>query len=564
LIYENTLQHGENHFLIPTLQQSITKTVPPLLQRTALGMVVEGFLIDESKQKPVWFMANPAIPGDQPSLLISPKNQTNRNASHLPKLGLRPKGRRLAAMEIRGMLYAATDRPWELQLVAPYSISFDASKTDDDKSETRRSSQNWLRLQAVRPQPKQFSEVATDQLVGRIRVTLPDGVDFPSPEKTFMVATRERCLATYGQHLLVFRFIPERVPESIERAIVKLDEAPVLIPADKVTAWIPKITGDRKVTFVESKYPYMKWDEPTQSLLIDPQVVVSSLSDEQLMGALLSRQPIYSNMTVDQALERSNDPQMPVMQMVERAVGRRPKGLLWSLPMEINVRCADGSTPWLAGSLLVEIDSNRLKKPFEERQQSRKQAMNSQAAEPHRRLKIVDPDLEADDVKISQLSAPLVPQSQQLLWFLFLQVVFNALMIGMSLLLSCQLFNWMFANGEPIETPSTLRCLGIAELSSLMSGGFYFCLIGFIHPSIDLPKDKILFAMLVAIATNIIAGVGIFIAGLTMILGIPVSRSVVITVLVAVISFVAMFTLSFVVAVILFGLMKAGMLEWAI
>lgn len=545
---DGILQVGTQRYSLPTLEPlkdaGQASRPPPTAVPSPAGWIIDGFVMDEARKKPLWFAGHPAIPGKQAKFLCS---------STVPRIG----GFRLAPMVIRGQLAAAVDRPWDLQLTASFTPPFEKLRSPDGKPP-----QGWIRLQAVPSGAKADAPTENDVVFGRIRLPLPADLELQNFRRAFMTATRERCLALVGQNLIVFRFLPERVAAWGSTPRISIDEAPLLIPSDSVTAWDLKATANRIIDRVEIPQGQgcVSWDANSKRVLIDPRPALAALDDETLQAAIFEQRQIPPTATLEESLQRVNDPNSPVIQMLAAASGRAPQGLLWSLPVELTATCADGSVLQFSGNCVIDIDKNRLRTSFDARQAQRIASMQPPPLNPARRLNIIYPSAASASTEPDVPPVPLIPNLNDLMIESLIGVGVFTLVAGLFLPLSCLLFNVLFGRSDPIELPSALKSLAILLAVGLIATGFDSMMIGASTSLFASSKRIPLPAMVWMTVFSMCARTSLMFGGITALARIPAGRSLAVTVMLTVLSTMTLLILGGVITVGLVVLQQMGVI----
>jgi hypothetical protein len=458
-IFDGAVQVASRRYSLPNLEPIDRGRPVGSAQMTDAGWILEGFIMDAARRKPLWFAGNSAIPGKQAQF----------------RYGGRAKdatGRPRAPMVVRGTLAPDLQHPWELQLATPLSVSFESYQKATDELP----SPDWVRLQAVPPSNRGRPE-DTDVVLGRIRVALPDGVNLRKEPGVAMAATRLRCVAAVGKNLIVFRFKPERAAEWGDVPRISLDQAPVLVPADRVTSWDVKPIGNRTIEQVEVRQGPLTWDTDSRRLLIDPRPVVAAADRTELLAQFTRGRRIAPTASFEQALVSLHNRDYPIVTMLEVS-GQRPlKGLLMSVPVDFVATCTDGAVLELAGNVVTEVDPQPLRAEFQLLQSRRLAAMKPPPLDPNRQLAIIYPKpsvVAGPDTAVSE-PVPLIPNGQQLGMELLLSVVFMTLVTALFLRLSWSLAN-LFDRETAVPLPSLfvsfalalLVCLLVASIDSLL------------------------------------------------------------------------------------------------
>lgn len=535
---------GVNRYSLPALDGPANDAgrPPPQAAKSHAGAIIDGFVMDEALRKPVWFAGHSSVPG----------NQAKFSSYTIAKAA--GNGRRLAPMAIRATLHATDDRPWDLHLALPYVLSFEKSRSTDGKPP----SHEWVRLQAVPAGTKADAPRENDILLGRIQLKLRPGIEIQRIPQGMMVATRDRCIALAGQNLLVFRFSPERT--RVWGAIPKIDlnQAPVLIPGDKITDWEVKATAGRTIERIDIKQGPLTWDAATKQIHIDPRPTLQVIDDDAMLKAVYGPKLIAPTATLDQALTGIYNSSNPVSLMVQEAAGRPPRSLLWSIPVEIAALCADGSQLQLAGAFLTEIDHGRLQKAFDARQTQRMALLKPPPLNPSRRLTITFPVTGESDPGLAMEPIPMIPNAHGLMLHLLTGVVGFSLITGFFLPLSCWLLNSLTGATEPVKPMNPLVSLGITLSVGLLTTGAdgVFAMLGSILLGVF--KSSPLVALVFMVVCSLATRTALLCAGIVILGRIPFHRAIGITMLTGAMSLVSSFLMGGLVYWLLYSLQNTG------
>ena len=344
-------------YSLPTLEKR-PETVPRLRGRYRCdsGPIVNGFLVDESSQKPLWFLGAHEL-ADRPQTSFEPMTIPH---SKCPKAGQMVK---LVSSD------PTETRLWEWSLTKP-EMSFDEwSKGIDaglrfaisSKSAKQAWMNGWARLQAE----------YQGTILGRIRFELPDNLTVLRPE-AHMSANRDRVAVILGKNLVIFRVIPERANDWDKQATLDFANAPIHIPSDTVTQWLLKLNDGREINDVICSHNWLRWNSNSHQLTIDSPAYVKDYGFKRVVETIFRSTLVKEETTLEEAIAKINSAaDNSIAVAITSLSGQVPKGFLQLVPIQFDVRMNNAPGFRLHGGVFAEIDLKYLEAEFANAQSQR-------------------------------------------------------------------------------------------------------------------------------------------------------------------------------------------------